>query len=336
MMTLLETKHKDERANDATPVNPIVCVSSLTHCYGSHVALDGVTLDVEVGSILGLLGPNGGGKTTLFKILTTALTASEGTATIDGLNVLTQRAEVRQRIGIVFQQPSVDEKLTVRENMLHQGHLYGMSGTPLSDRIAELLPRFGIEQRAGDRIDTLSGGLKRRVELAKALLHRPRVLILDEPSTGLDPAARKDLMTHLHELRDQDGVTVLLTTHLMDEADRCDRVALLDRGRLVAMDSPESLKGTIGGEVLTILTAEPRSLAGSIQDWLKSDVQVADDLVHIEHPRGRDLVPDLMNRFGEKITNIQLGKPTLEDVFLHLTGHKWSDESGNVGGGVSR
>ena len=335
-MTLLETNPKGKRATDTTPRDSIVRVSGLTHCYGSHVALDNVTLDVEVGSILALLGPNGGGKTTLFKILTTALTATDGTASIDDLNVLSQRAEVRHRIGIVFQQPSLDKKLTVRENMLHQGHLYGMSGMALSNRVAELLPRLGIEQRANDRIDTLSGGLQRRVELAKALLHRPRVLILDEPSTGLDPAARKDLMTHLHELRDQDGVTVLLTTHLMDEADRCDRVALLDRGRLVALDSPESLKATIGGEVLTILTAEPRGLANRIQDWLHSDVQVADDLVHIEHPRGRDLVPDLMNRFGEEISSIQLGKPTLEDVFLRLTGHKWSDESDKDGGEVSR
>jgi len=335
-MTLLKTNPKDDRATDATPGDPIVRVSGLTHCYGSLVALDNVTLDVGVGSILGLLGPNGGGKTTLFKILTTALTPTDGTASIDGCNVCSQRAEVRHRIGIVFQQPSLDKKLTVRENMLHQGHLYGMSGKVLSDRVAELLPRFGIEQRANDRVDALSGGLQRRVELAKALLHHPRVLILDEPSTGLDPAARKDLMAHLHELRDQDGVTALLTTHLMDEADRCDRVALLDRGRLVAMDSPESLKATIGGEVLTILTAEPRRLADRIRDWLHSDVKVAADQVHIEHPRGRDLVPDLMNRFGDEITSVQLGRPTLEDVFLRLTGHKWSDESGDSGGKVSR
>ena len=303
-------------------------VSSLSYRFGERLALDRVDDRVEAGTILALLGPNGGGKTTLFRVLTTLLTPSEGRASVAGADVVSQREQVRSRIGVVFQNPSLDKKLTVAENMRHQGHLYGLFGGVLRERAAELLRRFGLTERAADRVETLSGGLQRRVELAKSLLHRPAVLILDEPSTGLDPGARALLMQQLHELRDRDGVTCLLTTHLMDEADRCDRVAILDRGRLIRAETPTALKGTIGGDVLTICSGNPEELAQRVTSRVGIAALVADGSVRIERERGHEFVTELIEAFPGEIDSVTVGRPTLDDVFLHLTGHRlW--EAGN-------
>ena len=212
---------------------PAVSVEGLTHRYGDREALRGVSFAVPPGEIFGLLGPNGGGKTTLFRILSTALVPTSGQARIFGQDVIAQPALVRQQIGIVFQSPSLDKKLTAAENLRHHGHLYGLRGRVLRARTDEMLARVGLSDRAGDRVERLSGGLQRRVELAKGLLPQPRMLLMDEPSTGLDPGARRDLWDYLTQLRDRDGLTILLTTHLMDEADRCDRVAILDRKSVV-------------------------------------------------------------------------------------------------------
>jgi len=304
----------------------IVHIQSLTHRYGSRVALDTVSLDVERASIFGLLGPNGGGKTTLFKILTTLITPASGSASINGADVVTQCDEIRNHIGVVFQNPGLDDKLSVMENLIHQGHLYGMRGESLRTRAGELLERFGVSERACDRVETLSGGLKRRVELAKGLLHRPQLFILDEPSTGLDPAARCGLMDYLVELRDQDGVTSLLTTHLMDEADRCDRIGILDQGKLVAIDTPASLKEKIGGDVLTVCTSNPSEFSEKVTARFGGTVDVIDGVVRIERENGHSFVPDLIESFPGEIDSITLGKPTLDDVFVHLTGHRLGDD----------
>ncbi len=300
----------------------IVELTSLTHRYGERLALHQVTLQVNRGSIFALLGPNGGGKTTLFRILTTLLTPTSGTARVAGADVATERDRVRSRIGIVFQKPSLDGKLTVLENLTHQGHLYGLSGRELRRRSGEAMERFRLGDRANDRVETLSGGLQRRVELAKGLLHRPEVLILDEPSTGLDPGARADLMVHLRELRERDGVTSLLPTHLMDEADRCDRVGILDNGRLVALGTPTALKATIGGDVVTIHSGNPDSLAARAKERFSCKADVVDGTVRIERERGHQFVPQLIEAFPGEIDSVTVGKPTLDDVFLHLTGHR--------------
>lgn len=297
-------------------------IHSLTHRYAQRTALDDLSLNVESASIVALLGPNGSGKTTLFRILTTLLAPSSGSATVAGCDVRTQRAAVRRNIGVVFQHPSLDGKLTVAENLTHQGHLYGLSGHPLRRRAQDLLARFGVADRAADRVDTLSGGLQRRVELAKSLLHDPSVLLLDEPSTGLDPAARDTLMSQLLGLRDEQGVTVLLTTHLMDEADRCSAVAILDEGRLAAYQSPEALKQTIGGEVITLRTASAAALAPQIQDRFSVEACVSDSTIRIERERGHEFVPELIKAFPNGIDAVTVSKPTLDDVFFHLTGHR--------------
>lgn len=306
--------------------DPMIEIESLSHRYGQRQALDCVTLTIAPGSVFGLLGPNGGGKTTLFKILTTSIRPSAGTARINGADVIQNAKAVRRSIGVVFQQPSLDESLSVGENMRHQGHLYGWSGAKLDKRSDELLERFDLADRKRDRVKTLSGGLQRRVELAKALIHKPKVLILDEPSTGLDPAARRSLMDHLRELSERDGVTSLLTTHLMEEADRCDRIGILDLGKLVGLDTPEKLKMVIGGDVLTISTRDPQRLVEGVKKRFEISTELVNGAIHIERDRGHEFVPELIEAFPGEIDSVTVGKPTLEDVFLHLTGHRLSND----------
>ena len=283
------------------------------------MALDGVTFAVRSGEVFGLVGPNGGGKTTLFKILSTALTPSSGAARVAGIDV--RDGAVRRKIGVVFQSPSLDGKLTVGENLLHHGHLYGLSGPGLRQRIGEELARFGLADRSGDRVEKLSGGLQRRVELAKSLLHRPEVLLLDEPSTGLDPGARRDLWDALRSLK---GVTVLLTTHLLEEAERCDRLAILHKGKLVALGEPLALRGEIGGDVVTVRSREAERLAAGIREKLGESPQVVDGTVRLARDRGHEFVGRLVEAFPGMVESVTVAKPSLEDVFMSKTRELWS------------
>jgi len=306
---------------------PAIQGNAITHRYGSRVALDSVSFSIPPATAFALLGPNGGGKTTLFRILTTALVPTAGTAKICGADVVRERDRVRRRIGVAFQRPSLDAKLTVAENLIHHGHLYGTWGPALKRRVGEVLERFAMNERARDKIETLSGGLQRRVELAKALLHRPEVLILDEPGTGLDPAARLSLLNVLDDLRDRDGVTALLSTHLIDEAERCDLVGIIDRGRWIATGRPAELKERIGGDVLNIKTNEPRIVAATITERYSIEAKETDGAVRICHEGAAELVPELMNALGKRIDSISVGRPTLADVFMSLTGRRFSGES---------
>ncbi|HQR47608.1 MAG TPA: ABC transporter ATP-binding protein, partial [Thermoanaerobaculia bacterium] len=233
----------------------VLSADRLTRDFGARRALDGVSLAVDAGEVFALLGPNGAGKTTLFRILATLLAPTSGTFRVAGHEPSGDLAALRRALGVVFQSPSLDRKLTVLENLLLQGTLYGLAGAPLRSRAGELLDRFGIADRAGDAVETLSGGLARRVEIAKALLHRPPVLLLDEPSTGLDPGARRDLTALLASLAAA-GAAVLLTTHLVEEAEAATRVGILDRGRLAALGTPAALRATVGGDVLALETEE--------------------------------------------------------------------------------
>ena len=298
----------------------LLVVEALTHRYGERMALDNVSFEVARSEIFGLLGPNGGGKTTLFRILCTLMKPTVGRVLMDGGPV------DRRRIGVVFQSPSLDKKLTIRENLVHQGHIYGLRGAELQSRIEKLLGRFGLSDRASDFVEKLSGGLRRRVELAKGLLHKPELLLLDEPSTGLDPLARRELGDYLEELCEKDGVTALLTTHIMEEADRCDRLAILDRGRLVALDTPHALKECVGGDVINVGCANPVQLREQIEKRFGVKAGVVDHAVRIERPRGHEFIPDLVEAFPGEIDSVSVGKPTLEDVFIHLTGHKFEEE----------
>lgn len=306
---------------------PAIEVSALSHSYGDREALHEVSFSVQTGELFGLLGPNGGGKTTLFRILSTLLEPTAGQARIQGMDVTEHPQQARRSIGVVFQSPSVDGKLTVRENLRHQGHLYGFSGKDLQVRIEKTLERLSLTERRDDWVETLSGGLRRRVELGKGLLHDPQVLLLDEPSTGLDAGARRDLRLYLRELCDRAGVTVLLTTHIMDEAEACDRLAILDRGRLVAEDSPAALKATIGGDVLVLETRDPDALRRGIEERFGGDPTVVGQTVRLERAEAHAFVPALAEAFPGQIDSITLSKPTLEDVFIHRTGHGFWENS---------
>ena len=306
-------------------MSDIVTLTNIRHRYGDHQALDGVGFNVASGQCFGLLGPNGSGKTTLFRILSTLLVPTEGHATICGHDVLTAQARVRQHIGVIFQSPGLDLHLTVKENLRHAGHLYGLGGKDLNRDIDEALTKLDVVDRSGDLVKSLSGGLRRRVELAKCLLHHPSLLILDEPSTGLDPRARKDLWTHLQALRSETGMSILVTTHLMREAEGCDHLAILDHGRLVVCDTPQALKQRIGGDCVIVEADSPHDLCGNIADQIDEKPVEVNGTVRIETDRGPALVAEVVDRFGSQINSITLGKPTLEDVFIHETGHKFDE-----------
>jgi ABC-2 type transport system ATP-binding protein len=299
-----------------------VSVHDLVHDYGERRVLRGIDFSVGPGEIFGLLGPNGGGKTTLFRILATLMRPAGGRALIFGHDVAREPREVRRSIGVVFQSPALDRKLTVRENLHVQGHLYGLSGAALREAADGLLARMRLSDRAGERVDRLSGGLMRRAEIAKGLLHRPRLLLLDEPSTGLDPGARQDLWELLLELR-RDGTTLLLTTHLMEEADRCDRLAILSEGRLVATGTPRDLKGEIGGDVIVIRTSAPDDVRAAIETRFGGPVRVVDGTVRLERSSGHEVVPRILEAFADRVDSITIGRPTLLDVFIEKTGHRF-------------
>jgi ABC-2 type transport system ATP-binding protein len=310
----------------AARVLPALDVQNLTHVYPasgrneSRTALSDLSFSIQSGEIFGLLGPNGGGKTTLFRILSTALRPTQGDALIFGSSVAREPAGVRRKIGIVFQSPGLDKKLTVRENLIHQGHLYGLRGKNLLGRIDGLLSRFKLADRAENIVESLSGGLQRRVEIAKGLIHKPDFLMMDEPTTGLDPGSRRDVWAYLSELK-KEGMTILLTTHLMEEAEHCDRLLLVNEGRRVALGAPGELRSQIGGDVISVRAEDPESLAQKIQAKFNVSAQVVDRVVRIEKQQGHAFIPALVEAFPGIIESVTLGKPTLEDVFIHLTGH---------------
>ena len=301
----------------------------LSFSYSDRQALKDVSFAIARGEVFGFLGPNGGGKTTLFRLLSTLIPIQSGHARVLGHDLAGDTIEVRRKMGVVFQHPSVDGKLTVLENLKHHGHLYGISGSALKDRAAAMLNSVGLTSRAGDLVETLSGGMRRRVELAKAMLHQPELLILDEPSTGLDPIARREFFGHLEELSRRDGVTIVLTTHHMEEAERCDRIALLHRGQLVASAAPTELKSQVGGDVVVIHAAAPELLQRKLIQQLKLKTTLVDGTLRIERPRGHELIAEIVDSFGSEVESVSFGKPTLEDVFVHLTGEKFvADEPG--------
>jgi ABC-2 type transport system ATP-binding protein len=314
---------------------PPIALSQLTHDYGGRLALDHLSFEVRPAEIFGLLGPNGSGKTTLFRILSTLMVPTNGTARIQGFDVAHEPNRVRQQIGIVFQARSLDIKLTVGENLRHQGHLYGLKGATLKRRISEVLSRVGLLDRIRDSVETLSGGMQRRVELAKGLIHSPSVLLLDEPSTGLDPGARRDVWQYLKMLRDEEGVTVLVTTHLMEEAEHCDRLAILNQGKLVAFGSPSDLKSEIGGDVVifeTTSASAAQELAEKIANRFLLAPSALGNTVRLEREQGHKFVTEVVEAFPGLVQGISVSKPSLEDVFIQRTGHRfWTEQEISTG-----
>ncbi len=305
---------------------PAITVSALRHHYGDRCAIDNLEFEIARAEIFAFVGPNGGGKTTLFRILSTLMPMQTGKVAVLGYDLETAVGPIRREIGVVFQAPSLDKKLTVDENLRHQGHLYGLSANDLRARREELLVQVGLQDRRSELVEKLSGGLRRRVELAKGMLHRPRLLLLDEPSTGLDPAARSDLWNYLRQLQDTQQVTVVLTTHLLEEAEKADRVAILNEGKLVAIDTPDALRATVGGDTITIQTKESAKLAEDIRREFGFSVEVLDDEVRFEQPEGHRLIAKIVEAFPGRIDAITYARPSLEDVFIDRTGHRFRQD----------
>lgn len=296
-------------------------VEGVSHRFGAVLALDGIEFSVPAGQMFALLGPNGGGKSTMFRLLATVLPLQEGVARVGDFDLKGDARSARQILGVVFQHPSLDRKLTVGENLYHHGRLFGLSGRGLRKRIAEVCVPLGLSERLGARVDILSGGWQRRAEIAKALVPAPRVLLLDEPTTGLDPAVRRDFWQHMESIRTIEGCTVLFTTHLMEEATICDQVTILDHGKVVASGAPAELVGTMGGNVVTAVTHEPGRLIKSAQSDLGIEGRRAGGGVRFESPDGPALVRELSSRYADLIDSVTLARPTLEDLFFARTGH---------------
>lgn len=303
-------------------------VRNLSHAYQGKKALEGICFSVGEGEMFGLVGPNGGGKSTTFKILSTLMKPQSGKVTVFGHDLSENPEKVRKMLGVVFQSPALDKKLSVGENLLQQGKLYGMSGKPLQRKSQDLLEKLHLLERKNDRVEILSGGLKRRLEIAKALLHSPQVLILDEPTTGLDPLARREVWNYLRYLKEKDSLTILLTTHLLEEADSCETIALLDKGKLLAFGNPRDLRREVGAEFVTVKSEHPLELRKKIAQRFQMDVGLLNDELRIQKENAHTFIPELIASFTEEIESVTLGKPTLEDFFIARTGRKFWQPGG--------
>jgi ABC-2 type transport system ATP-binding protein len=304
----------------------------LTKAYGSLKAVDSLDITVEPGEIFGLLGPNGAGKTTTVSMLCTILKPTFGTATVNGFDIVREANKVRKSIGIVFQEPSVDDRLTGRENLFMHANLYGVPASEQKERINRILKLVELEDRANDLLRTYSGGMRRRLELGRGLIHYPKVLFLDEPTVGLDPQTRDHIWKYIKELKEAHDITVVLTTHYMDEADRLsDRIAIMDHGKIVVLDSPSKLKETLEGDVITVRANNIQTLSELVSKWLGlNQNQIVDGALEITVRNGKAVMPRIMELATQNnvyVESLLLRQPNLEDVFLHYTGKSIRQDS---------
>jgi ABC-2 type transport system ATP-binding protein len=300
---------------------PLLRLEGLSRSFGPRPALAGLTLEVRAGEIVGLLGPNGAGKSTTFQLLAGLLRPDEGRVLFEGTPLSLHDPRLRRQLGIIFQRSSLDDLLSARENLELGARLYGLGGASMRERVDAMLQLIGLADRAHERVGTWSGGMRRRLELARALVHRPRVLLMDEPTQGLDEASFRTFWEHLKDLRSREGLTVLCTTHRADEAEACDRLAVLDAGKLVALDTPQVLARRVGGDILTLEAADPEALAQELRARLSLDAKVVDGRVQVERDEGHLLVPRVVEAFpAGRLRSVSLRRPTLADVFLQLTG----------------
>jgi ABC-2 type transport system ATP-binding protein len=296
-------------------------LDGLTRRFQARTALDGLHLSVGAGEIVGLLGPNGAGKSTTFQLLAGLLTPDAGRVLFEGRPLALEDPALRQRMGILFQRGSLDDLMSARENLRLGARLYGLTGARAEARVERMLRLIGLEARGDERVATWSGGMRRRLELARALVHEPRVLLMDEPSQGLDEASFRAFWAHLHALRETEGLTVLLTTHRADEAQLCDRLAVLDEGRLVACDTPAALAARVGGDILTLEAREPERLVVELRERLGLEGRVVEGRVQVETERGHALVPRVVEALPPgRLASVSVRPPSLADVFLQLTG----------------
>ncbi len=308
----------------------MIVAKNVCKYFDSIKAVDGVSFSVEKGEIFGFLGPNGAGKTTTINVLCTLQKPTSGEAYINGYDVRNDPNNVRRSIGLIFQDPSLDDRLTAEENLNFHGMIYNVPKSARERRKKELLEMVDLWDRRKDQVKTFSGGMKRRLEIARGLLHRPKILFLDEPTLGLDPQTRSHIWNYIHSLRDEQGITIFMTTHYMDEAENCDRIAIIDYGKIVASDTPGELKKLVGGDVITLRTLDDEKAVKEIGERYRIQVRRDEKGIHLEIENGEEFIPQFISSFSTKINSINLRRPTLDDVFLKLTGHEIRKEEASA------
>ncbi|MBF0329096.1 MAG: ATP-binding cassette domain-containing protein [Nitrospirae bacterium] len=309
----------------------IIKVENLTKHFGSIAAVDGISFEAEKNSIFGFLGPNGAGKTTTINILCTLLSPTSGTATIDGFDCMTHSSEVRKKIGIVFQDTTLDKELTAYENLSFHAYLYGVPKNLHKKKIDSALDFIGLYDRKDDQVKKFSGGMKRRLEVARGIIHEPAVLFLDEPTLGLDPQSRANLWEFISKLPEKSGVTVFMTTHYMEEAEICNRIAIIDKGRIIVNGTPEELKKMVGGDVIYLKTTNNALAASELKKTMGIDSEEKNGELFIQAVKGDACIPKLINSLADMVLSVRLQRPTLNDVFLKLTGKAIRDEAQGSG-----
>jgi len=304
---------------------PSIEVTGLSKRFGSLTAVDDISFQVEEGEVFGFLGPNGAGKTTTINILCTLMRPTAGSAKVAGYDVATQRDAVRQSIGLVFQDPTLDERLTAYENMRFHAHIYNLPGKEHAPRIEEALRVVDLWDRRHAVVRTYSGGMRRRLEIARGMLHYPHVLFLDEPTIGLDPQTREHIWDYIIELQRKHAITIFMTTHYMEEAEHCDRIGIIDQGKLVALDTPDALKRMVGADIVSLRTDDNARASQEIKERYGLDTQNEDSRIRLEVADGAEFIPRLVRELGVVVASIDLHRPTLDDVFLKLTGRAIRD-----------
>ncbi|HVB53431.1 MAG TPA: ATP-binding cassette domain-containing protein [Candidatus Acidoferrales bacterium] len=321
-MTQIETR---PRVAEGDSAEPAIAAQDLRKSYKEIEAVRGVSFEVATGEIFGFLGPNGAGKSTTISMLCTLVLPTEGTARVAGFDVVANQARVRQRIGLVFQDTTLDDYLTATENLRFHAELYGVPREVVPVRLRQVLKMVDLWERRDGLVQTFSGGMKRRLEIARGLLHAPSVLFLDEPTVGLDPQTRSHIWSYIQELRRREQITIFLTTHYMDEAEYCDRLAIIDNGVLVAIDTPEALKGSIGEDRVELHTDDDQQAIEQLGQHFQIRAQISEGAVTFHVPGGEQFVPRLFAELGVAIRSIRVARPTLDDVFMTYTGRTIRD-----------
>jgi ABC-2 type transport system ATP-binding protein len=299
---------------------PAVVVEGLSKRFGDLEAVKGIGFEVSPGEVFGFLGPNGAGKTTTISMLCTLVRPSGGNAKVAGCDIVADRDEVRRNIGLVFQDPTLDGYLTAEQNLRFHGELYGLAKEAMTERIAQVLAMVDLADRKDSKVETFSGGMRRRLEIARGLLHSPRVLFLDEPTVGLDPQTRAAIWGYINQLRDTEDITIFLTTHYMEEAEYCDRIAIIDHGEIVVLDTPENLKGSIGKDRVQIVTGDDEAAIAALAERFGIEAGMHEGAVTFAVPSGEEFVPRLFAELGVAIRSVHVARPSLDDVFLNYTG----------------
>jgi ABC-2 type transport system ATP-binding protein len=302
-----------------------ISVEGLSKRYGAFEAVKGISFDVAPGETFGFLGPNGAGKTTTISMLCTLLKPTSGRASVDGFDVVADQTEVRRRIGLVFQDTTLDDYLTAEENLRFHAELYGVKREVIAARLRRVMEMVGLWERRKSLVRTFSGGMKRRLEIGRGLLHSPRVLFLDEPTVGLDPQTRASIWGYINQLKEQESITMFLTTHYMEEAENCDRIAIIDNGEIVTMDTPDALKASVGQDRVEIRTDDDATAMARLESMYGLKPTMSEDMVMVHVSAGEEFVPRLFAELGVGIRSVRVSRPTLDDVFMNYTGRTIRD-----------